>query len=45
MMSNFGFLRTKKEYELFAPACAEAEKIYASAHVRCWLPKGAGAGG
>ena len=35
MMSNFGFLRTKKEYELFAPACAEAEKIYASAPAMC----------
>lgn len=34
-MSNFGFLRTKKEYELFAPACAEAEKIYASAPAMC----------
>jgi type I restriction enzyme R subunit len=35
MMSNFGFLRTKKEYELFALACAEAEKIYASAPAMC----------
>ena len=34
-MSNFGFLRTKKEYELFAPACVEAEKIYASAPAMC----------
>lgn len=34
-MSNFDFLKTKKEYELFAPACVEAEKIYASAPAMC----------
>ena len=34
-MSNFGFLKMKKEYELFAPACVEAEKIYASAPAMC----------
>ena len=30
-MSNFAFLKEKKEYELFSSACIEAEKIYASA--------------
>ena len=35
MMSNFGFLKIKKEYELFSPACVEAEKIYASAPAMC----------
>ena len=34
-MSNFGFLKIKKEYELFFPACVEAEKIYASAPAMC----------
>lgn len=34
-MSNFGFLKIKKEYELFSPACVEAEKIYASAPAMC----------
>lgn len=34
-MSNFGFLKTKKEYALFSPACVEAEKIYASAPAMC----------
>lgn len=34
-MSNFDFLKMKKEYELFAPACVEAEKIYASAPAMC----------
>lgn len=34
-MSNFTFLKDKKEYELFAPACIEAEKIYASAPAMC----------
>lgn len=34
-MSNFGFLKMKKEYELFSPACVEAEKIYASAPAMC----------
>lgn len=29
-MSNFGFLADKKEYELFAGAAIEAEKVYAS---------------
>ena len=35
MMSNFGFLKMKKEYELFSLACVEAEKIYASAPAMC----------
>lgn len=34
-MSNFSFLQTKPEYALFAPACVEAEKIYASAPAMC----------
>ena len=35
MMSNFRFLKHKKEYELFSFACIEAEKIYASAPAMC----------
>lgn len=34
-MSNFLFLTEKSEYALFAPACVEAEKIYASAPAMC----------
>ena len=34
-MPNFSFLETKQEYALFAPACVEAEKIYASAPAMC----------
>ncbi len=34
-MSNFSFLETKKEYELFGPACIEAENIYASSPTMC----------
>lgn len=34
-MSNFEFLKRKKEYTLFAPAAIEAEKIYASAPAMC----------
>ena len=34
-MSNFSFLSLKTEYALFAPACVEAEKIYASAPALC----------
>lgn len=34
-MPNFSFLETKPEYALFAPACIEAEKIYASAPALC----------
>lgn len=35
MMSNFGFLKMKKEYTLFSSACIEAEKIYATAPAMC----------
>ena len=34
-MLNFAFLTTKPDYTLFAPACIEAEKIYASAPAMC----------
>ncbi|BCK83597.1 DEAD/DEAH box helicase [Pusillibacter faecalis] len=34
-MMNFSFLSQQTEYALFAPACAEAEKIYASAPAMC----------
>ena len=34
-MTNFSFLETKPEYALFAPACVETEKIYASAPAMC----------
>ena len=34
-MSNFKFLQTKKEYDLFAPAAIEAERVYASAPAMC----------
>ena len=34
-MPNFSFLQAKPEYALFAPACIEAEKIYASAPAMC----------
>lgn len=34
-MSNFSFLEKKKEYELFASAAQEAEKVYASAPAMC----------
>ena len=34
-MTNFSFLEAKPEYALFAPACIEAEKIYASAPALC----------
>ena len=34
-MSNFAFLKTKKEYALFASAAIEAEKVYASAPAMC----------
>ena len=32
---NFSFLSQQTEYALFAPACVEAEKIYASAPAMC----------
>ena len=34
-MANFTFLQTQPQYALFAPACTEAEKIYASAPAMC----------
>lgn len=34
-MSNFGYLKEKKEYALFAGAAIEAEKVYASAPAMC----------
>ncbi len=34
-MSNFGFLKGKKEYALFSHACMEAEKIYRSSPAMC----------
>ena len=34
-MSNFEFLKTKKEYTLFAHAAIEAEKVYISAPAMC----------
>ena len=34
-MTNFSFLQQKPEYALFAPACMEAEKIYATAPAMC----------
>lgn len=34
-MSNFGFLKEKKEYTLFAAAAIEAERVYASAPAMC----------
>lgn len=34
-MSNFGFLYENKQYELFAPAAIEAEKVYTSAPAMC----------
>lgn len=34
-MTNFSFLQSKPEYALFAPACMEAEKIYATAPAMC----------
>ena len=35
MVTNFSFLSQKTEYALFAPACMEAEKIFASAPAMC----------
>ena len=36
-MPNFSFLAAKTEYALFAPACVEAEKIFASAPALCGI--------
>jgi type I site-specific restriction-modification system, R (restriction) subunit and related helicases len=35
IMSNFGFLKDKKEYALFAAAAIEAEKVFATAPAMC----------
>lgn len=34
-MSNFKFLQDKKEYQLFAAAAVEAERIYYSSPAMC----------
>ena len=34
-MTNFSFLQTKNEYALFAPAAAEAERVYAASPAMC----------
>ena len=34
-MGNFDFLRGKKEYEAFAPAAMEAERVYATSPAMC----------
>ena len=34
-MSNFSFLRDKRDYAMFAPAAIEAEKVYAAAPAMC----------
>ncbi len=34
-MTNFSFLQTKSEYAMFAPAAAEAERVYAAAPAMC----------
>ena len=34
-MPNFSFLQSKTEYALFASACMEAEKMFASAPALC----------
>lgn len=34
-MTNFSFLQTKTEYTMFAPAAAEAEKVYAASPAMC----------
>jgi hypothetical protein len=35
MMGNFDFLLGIKEYEAFAPAAVEAEKVYATSPAMC----------
>ena len=35
VMSNFEFLKSIKEYALFAPAAVEAERVYAAAPAMC----------
>lgn len=34
-MTNFSFLKSEKEYALFAPAAIEAERVYSSAPAMC----------
>ena len=34
-MGNFDFLRGKKEYQAFAPAAMEAERVYATSPAMC----------
>ena len=34
-MSNFGFLKEHHEYDYFAPACIEAERVYATSPAMC----------
>lgn len=34
-MSNFGFLKEKTEYAMFAQAAIEAEKVYATSYAMC----------
>ena len=34
-MTNFSFLQTKSEYAMFAPAAAEAERVYAASPAMC----------
>ena len=34
-MTNFSFLQTKNEYAMFAPAAAEAERVYAASPAMC----------
>ena len=34
-MTNFSFLKSEKEYALFAPAAVEAERVYSSAPAMC----------
>ncbi len=34
-MTNFSFLYTKSTYTLFAPACIEAEQIFAASPALC----------
>ena len=34
-MTNFSFLKEKNTYALFAPACVEAERIFAASPAMC----------
>lgn len=46
-MTNFSFLKEKNTYALFAPACVEAERIFAASPAMCAVGcrKGLGTGG